>query len=194
MILTKRERLIISLTVIVVSILVLDRYLFTPLLDRYWAVEARKQRLLGEMKRAEILLSRQRQVGPRWRQMLAGGLRRDPAEAEGQIMHALGDWSEEAGLRLSSLKPERPREKTDLREITFHVTGSGSMNSISRFLWRLETAKVPIKVKIVELRSRKEGTDDLLLQSLRISTLYLAAQSPSPSEASVQSASTGDGQ
>jgi len=170
MILAKRERLIIAITVIAVSILVLDRYVLTPVSDKYRELDLTKQRLLLKVQRAEMLLSRRQQVEPRWRQMLAGGLRRDPGEAESQIIHAVRDWSEEAGLKLPSLKPERTMEKTELREITFHLTGGGSMSSMSRFLWRLETAQVPIKLKTMELRSRKEGTNDLALQSLRIST------------------------
>ena len=193
MILTKRERVIMVLTLAAVSILVLDRYALTPLLDGYSALAARKERLQADMKRADSLLARRQQVDQRWRQMLTGSLKGDPGEAESQILHALRDWSEETGLNLTALRPERSTEKTNLREITFHTSGSGSMNSISRFMWYLETAEIPIKVKVLRLGSRKEGIDDLSLQ-LRFSTLYLATEAPSLVEASVQNDPRGGGQ
>ena len=125
--------------------------------------------------------------------MLSEGLKRDPTEAESQVLHALRDWSEQTGVNLSALRPERSTEKTDLREITFHTTGSGSMNSIARFIWCLQTAELPIKVKMLRLGSRKEGIDDLSLE-LRFSTLYLATHLPSPVEASAQNVQKGTGQ
>jgi len=185
MILSKRERLIMVLTLAAVSILVLDHYVLTPLLDGRSSLQARKARLQGDMERANRLLTRRRQIDQRWNQMLTSSLKRDPGEAESQILHALGNWSEQTALNLSAIKPERSTEKTDVREITFHISGSGSMNSISRFVWCLETAEIPIKVKVLSLGSRKEGTDDLSLQ-LRFSTLYLAVQAPPAVMASVQ--------
>ncbi len=185
MIFSKRERLIMVLTLAAVSILVLDSYLLTPLLDGRSSLQARKARLQGDMEQADRLLTRRQQVDQRWRQMLTGSLKRDPGEAESQILHALRDWSEQTGLNLSSIRPERSTEKTDVREITFHISGSGSMNSISRFVWCLETAEIPIKVKVLSFGSRKEGIDDLSLQ-LRFSTLYLATEAPSLVEASAR--------
>ncbi|MDY7010193.1 MAG: hypothetical protein SVV80_05500 [Planctomycetota bacterium] len=178
MILSKREKIIITATLVAISVLVLDRYALTPLLDRYSAVRTRKEMLLAETRHAENLLALHRKVAPRWR-ILTGSLKSDPAEAESQMLHALRDWSEQAGLNLSLLRPERSTEKTDLREITFHVAGDGTMRSVSRFLWSLETADIPTRLKTMQLRSRKEGIDDLSVQ-LRISTLYLSDESPLP--------------
>jgi len=193
MILTKRERLIMVLTLAAVSILVLDRYVLIPLLDGRSSLQARKARLQGDMERANSLLVRRQKVDQRWRQMLTGSLKPDPGEAESQILHALRDWSEETGLNLTALRPERSTEKTNLREITFHISGSGSMSSISRFMWYLETAEIPIKVKVLRLGSRKEGIDDLSLQ-LRFSTLYLDTETPSIVVTNVQNDPRGGGQ
>ena len=190
MILSRRERLIIAATLIVVAALVLDRYAVTPFLDARDAAEAQKQGLLDEMDRGRATLASEREIGPKWQKMVAAGLRRDPTEAESQVLHAVGDWATEAGLRLSSLKPERVPEKQHLQEINFQATGTGSMNAIARFLWRVETAGMPIRVKELQLGSRKEGTDDLTLQ-LRLSTLYQATPPPAPTSGAAAASSTG---
>jgi len=194
MIFSKRERLIITAALVVVSLLVFDRYVLTPLLQGYSAAKTEKDELLAAIESDKNLLTLRRRVDPKWRRML-GGLKYDPAEAETQMLHALGEWSEEAGLNISLLRPERlaDKDKTDLREITFFVAGNGSMESVSRFLWRLETGDVPARLKTVQLRSRKEKIDDLSLQ-LRVSTLYMAAQKPSGVERSAEVASKGGGE
>ena len=85
------------------------------------------------------------------------------------------DWAQEAGLTLWSMKPERLDQEDDLREIMFQAAATGPMSAVSRFLWRIETTSIPLRVKEVQLSSRREGTDALSLQ-LRVSTLYLSAE------------------
>ncbi len=175
---TKRERVILLVMVAVLAALALDRFALTPLLDRRQAAQAERDRLVAEMARAESLLSRRKVIGPRWRRMTAEGLKPDPAEAESQVLRAIGVWADEARLNLVSLRPERSEEASLLPEIEFRATGTGSMAAVSRFLWRLETASIPLHIKNLELASRREGTDNLSVQ-LKMSTLYR----PPPSEA-----------
>ncbi len=192
MVLSKRERLIILVTAIVVALLVLDRYVVTPLWDKQAVREAQKQALLAEMERARALLARKHQMQPKWKGMLAGGLQSDPAGAESQILHAVRNWSTECGLRLSSVKPERLPDKTSLPEIAFQAVGTGPMSAVSRFLWRLETAKIPVRIKELQVGARKEGTDDLTLQ-VRLSTLYLPAGRAAATDAAAPARATGGG-
>jgi Tfp pilus assembly protein PilO len=191
MILSKRERFIIAATLIVVAAAVLYLYVLTPLNDSRKALEGRKEGLLNDLEQARTLLARKREIEPKWKQMTATGLKRDPTEAESLILHAVQDWAREAGLKLASLKPERLLEKKSLQEIAFKATGTGSMNAVTKFLWQLETAKVPVRVKELQLGTRKEGTDDLTLQ-LRLSTLYQAVQPPATSEVAAATATTGE--
>ena len=191
MILSKRERFIIAATLIVVAAAVLYLYVLTPLNDSRKALEGRKEGLLNDLEQARTLLARKREIEPKWKQMTATGLKRDPTEAESLILHAVQDWAREAGLKLASLKPERLLEKKSLQEIAFKATGTGSMNAVTKFLWQLETAKVPVRVRELQLGTRKEGTDDLTLQ-LRLSTLYQAVQPPAKSEVAAATATTGE--
>ncbi|KPJ74600.1 MAG: hypothetical protein AMK72_12445 [Planctomycetes bacterium SM23_25] len=188
---SRRERFIVAALAAVLGALVLDWWVITPLLDRSDEVEARKTILLSEMASAENLLERHRVIGPRWRQMLAEGMKRDPAEAESQVLHALGEWADDAGLNLISLKPERSTKETLLPEIDFRAAGTGSMAAVSRFLWRLETARIPVKVKALQIGSRKEGLDDLSLQ-LQISTIYVASTPPPEPKAAKRTAPEGE--
>jgi len=181
MVFSRRERIFLAATMLVLLLLGLDRYALNPLLAGYRRAVARRESLQGEMARAQSLLERSELLAPRWRQMLADGLQHSPAEAESQALHSVQSWALQSGLDLSSLKPERSSESGELREITLHTAGTGSMAAVSRFLWLVESARIPIKLKMVQLGARREGTDDLTLQ-LRLSTLYVA----NPTEAEGQ--------
>ena len=179
MVLSKRERYIVTVTLVSVAILVFDRLVLTPVQQRKTAMEDESQRVLGGLERARALFARKRQLSPKWRQMLDAGLKSDPAEAESQVLHAVRNWSQEAGLSLSSLRPERLAQKGELREITFQASGTGPMSAVAGFLWRLESSSLPVRATELQLGTRKEGTDDLTVQ-LRLSAV---CQSPSPQTA-----------
>ena len=94
------------------------------------------------------------------------------AQAESQVLHALRDWSQDSRLTLSSVKPGKVVERGELLEMSFQAAGTGSMSAVSRFLWRIETARLPIRIHQLQLGARKEGSDDLSLQ-LSLSSLCL---------------------
>ena len=175
MILSKREHYIVVTAIAALALLVADRYVLTPILSHRARMETKIQSLTDEMERAAALFSWKGLMTRKWNEMIAGGLKTDPAEAESQVLHAMRDWAQEAGLTLWSMKPERLDREDDLREIMFQAAATGPMSAVSRFLWRIETTSIPLRVKEVQLGSRQEGTDALSLQ-LRVSTLYLSAE------------------
>ncbi len=174
MVLSKRERYIAVVTLSVVAILIMDRLVLTPVRERRAAMEEETQQVLVDLERTRVLFARRKQLAPKWQTMLDAGLKSGPAEAESQVLHAIRNWSREAGLSLSSLRPERVKEKGKLREMTFMVSGTGRMSAVAGFIWRLESSQIPVRITEFQLGSRKEGTDDLSLQ-LRISALCQAA-------------------
>jgi hypothetical protein len=186
---SKRERLIIIATGVVVALLVLDRFVLTPVLTARDDAQLQQESLLLSIQRGQQMLNQQRELGPKWKEMITGGLKHDPTEAESQVLHSVREWCQDAGLTLVSLQPEREPEKKILQEIAFRAVGTGTMNAVSRFLWRIETSKIPIRVKEMQVGSRKEGADDLTIQ-LRLSTLY-QPPAASPAEAAAPAKSTG---
>ena len=140
------------------------------------------------------LFKREKAAQLRWKEMLAGGLKQDAAETENALQHAVREWSQDANLALSTVRPERVVQKGRAPEVAIHLVGAGPMSAVARFLWRLQTAPLPVKVVEMHLSARREGTDDLSLQ-LRLSALYLpadwkagVAQPPSPVRAAGRTA------
>ena len=122
----------------------------------------------------QSLFERQRLLAPRYRMMLSGDFQND-TEAESRILRVLDDWSEESALTLSSVKPERVASDQGLKEMTFVVAGKGTLRAVAQFLWRIEAAALPVKVKSMQLGSASESGDSMSLQ-LRLSALYLGAE------------------
>jgi len=190
-ILSKRERYMVTLASAALALFAFDRYALSPFLTSRARQKAEKQSMLDEKQLAETLLKRRDMMASKWNDMIAGGLKTDATAAESQVFHAMREWSQEARLAFSSIKPERSTEGGDLREIEFQAAGTGSMRAVAQFLWRIETASFPLRIKELQIGSRREGTDDLSLQ-LRLSTIYLADEEPPAAGAGLQRARGGN--
>jgi hypothetical protein len=177
MILSKRERYIVIGTVVVVGILAFDRLFLTPLIDRRQETTANIHLETEKMEKATASLTNRSRVNRKWTDISGTTLKIDGATAESQIIRSVGDWAQESGLNLSSVKPERAEKEKQFMKITFRANATGSMSSISRFMWRLQTSKVPIRVTDLSITTRRDGMDDLSLD-LGISTIYLPPPEP----------------
>ncbi len=172
MALAKRERMLVIGTVAVVGLLGLDQYLLTPVLDAEDQLQNERQQIVSDMTRAQNVMSDRKVAMTRWRTMVRSGLKSDPAEAEGQLLHALRDWAKESGLVLSSVKPERPESKdTQLREIQVQASANGTMEALTKFMLKVQQSAFPLKLSEFQMASRNESTNDIALQ-IKVSTLY----------------------
>jgi hypothetical protein len=172
MVLSKRERYVGMAMVAAVAIFGLDHFFVGPLLAQKKELDAKVTSAQQQLKRANRLFSTSRSMNRRWDEMVQGGLGKDASEAESQLHHKVRDWADEAGMTLSSVKTERTEREKDFVRITFRAAATGSMAQITRFLWQIQTADVPIRVVDLQLTTRKEGFDDLAVQ-IGIATSYL---------------------
>ena len=186
MVISSRERYLAIVFVAAIAALVLDRLVLAPYLGFRAQLMLRKQTLQTELAQGKSLVARKKQLDARWQEMLAGGLKSDPADAENAALHAVIECAQDAGLSLTSVRPERTPRKGAVQEVTFQAVGTGPLVAVARFLWRLENSPLPATIVETQLSSRREGADDLSVQ-VRLSTLYFApdvkapvAQKPKP--------------
>ena len=169
--LSKRERIMAIMAVAVVGLLVLNKFLIGPVTGKLQKIEAQKNQLRLELDEAQNLFRKRRMLEKKWKASLSEGLRNE-VEAESKVGRALDQWSEEARLTLSSTKPERVASDKGLKEMTFVVVGTGSLDAVARFLWKIETTILPIKVMDMQLGSSNESGQSMSVQ-LRLSALCL---------------------
>lgn len=178
--LSKRERIIVIVAALAVGALVVDKIILGPVKGRVDELKSRRDVLVADLGEAQSLFERRRLLEPRYRVMLSDDFRND-TEAESRVLRSLRDWSERTALTLSSVKPERVASDRGLKEMTFAVAGTGTLRSVAEFLWYIETAALPIKVKNMQIGSASEAGDSMSLQ-LRLSALYLGAQEDQPAQ------------
>lgn len=179
MTLSKREKYIAIGTVIAVMILALDQLVVEPLVTQLNAIQSQRTDAVAKMDAANDLFARQRKLREVWKNMQSGGLKADVSAAESQAMHALLDWAAASGVQLTALRPDRSVTQGPFQIISFHVTAGGAMATVSRLLWAIETASIPVRVTDVQITPQPEGTDHLSVQ-LNVSTLCLLSPIDKP--------------
>ncbi|MHC4331563.1 MAG: hypothetical protein ACYSWW_25955 [Planctomycetota bacterium] len=178
MVLSKRERIILIVTIASVGLFVVNAFIVEPVMSRRDDLESQRQQLLGDLSEAELLIGNHAQMRKKWNAIVSDGLRNE-TEAESRVLGALREWSGAASLALSSIRPERISSDRGLQEMIFTVAGKGTLESVARFLWQIETAALPVKIKDIQLGSSSESGDSMSLQ-LHLSALYLGTQKRHP--------------
>jgi hypothetical protein len=179
----------------VLVLLVLDRLALTPLLDRRAAASEEMAKTQVDYAKAESLRDNGPRMKARWNDMLTAGLKSDVTDAESQALRALHDWAEESGLATSSLQPDRvdrSRQLKDFQQITLRLSGTGPLRAMSRLLWHIQTARIPLRVTDLQVNARKDGGVDDLTMSLAVSTLVLSPTPPAKGQPA-PTAKTNDG-
>jgi Tfp pilus assembly protein PilO len=174
--LSKREQIMAIIAVSIVALLVLNKFLIGPVVGKLRQLETQKSQLSIELEQAQNLFRKRRMLEREWKNASIEGLRNE-AEAESKVGRALNEWSQMSHLTLSSVKPERMASDKGLQEMTFVVVGTGTFESVARFLWQIETARLPIKVKDMQLGSSESGQS--MSVQLHLSALCLGAEQKS---------------
>ena len=174
MVLSKRERLIAVVTLLVLMIFIIDRYVLTPFLEAKENISIEKQGLMNEMQQAAKVFRHRNRINDEWQAMIKGGLGSDPSALESRILHEIRQWSSDYNVTLSSIKPNHngSDEAAILKEIIFNVACRGSMDSIGQFLWQIENSQLPLRIIEFQLGAREADGRDMSLQ-LKLSTAYL---------------------
>jgi hypothetical protein len=175
--LTKRERNIAVVTIVAAVLFLLYTFVLSPLSDQYADIAGKRDKVATQLADADRLFVKQRGLQKIWTEIQAGGLKANRSQAESQAQQAALDWARQAGISVVSLKPDRDTQENQFQIISFHLTGTGSMLSISRMLMSLEKARIPVRLNDMQITPKKEATDDLSVQ-LSISTLALLPEAP----------------
>ncbi len=170
---TQRERSIATLTGIIVAALGLYQFVIDPKLVDIETLDAQIDTATTDLDLADGLFNQSRSATRRLAEMSGSGLRRTDSAAESELLNRTRQWAQEAGIAGWGIKRERTEKERDFNKITFRANGTGGMRQIGQFLYRLQTADIPVRVADMTINSRKDGTDDLAIV-LSISTIYLS--------------------
>jgi hypothetical protein len=172
MALTARERKIMIFAVGAVLILLLNHYAITPIMDKRDQARQDREEKTAQVNKAESALNRKGVIQERWNQMREAGLGSDIQKAEAMVYRFLEDSASRSGLVSGAIQPDRRQSEGQIGQIDFVMSGTGSMQAVTRFLWSLEMAQIPLKIKSYQLGSKDESAREMTIQ-VELSTIYL---------------------
>lgn len=192
MLANRREKIIAIVLAAGLVLLLADTYLWSPYQDESAKVSGDLAAESGKLLIAQRLVRDRHGVDQKWKALLAGGLKTDPATAESQALYAMRDFAQNTRIDLQSLKPERIARSGDFQQIRIQATGNGTTSGLANMIWQIENARIPLRVTDLRLTARKEGTDDLSF-SLNVATIAFTP-APKTKDPAARTPAKGDSQ
>ncbi len=158
-----RQQLLVLVAVAAVSLLAADSLVFSPLIRTWNGRAERLAQLRKSVNQGTVLLERQAAIRERWANMRTNCLASDQSVAESQVLKAFNRWAENSRVSLQSVKPQLKRAANDWPALECRVDASGSLSSLTRLLYDVESDPMALRVEAVELTSRDERGDQLTL-------------------------------
>lgn len=168
----KRQKLLIIATAAVAAVFAGDRLVVGPLMKSWQARSDRIVALNKDLAKGRQLLERRDSVRSRWQEMQTNALPTVVSEAEGRVLEALDRWSRTASVNINSVKPQWRQTEDGYMTFECRVDASGSLSTVTRFLYEVERDPLALRVEAVELAARDNNASELNV-GLQVSGLVL---------------------
>jgi hypothetical protein len=174
--LPKRQRWLMILAGAGLLLLILDRILFTPLTNDWQANTAEIAQLQQAVINGRSVMERASQTQAAWKHMQGGALPKDAAQTEQDLISAFDRWGQTSNVELGSIKPQWKHGATDRYSLLeCRVEATGTLATLSRFLYELENSSLALRIDSIELSSRDDHGQKLglglVVSGLRLSPL-----------------------
>jgi hypothetical protein len=171
-----RQRWLIGIAGAGIALLILDNVVIEPLIGTWKSSGTEIARLKSEVADGRSILVRGPQLQQTWSQMQSSALPRDPALSEHDVISGFETWSRTSGVELGSVKPLWKRgESSEYSVLECRLDATGSLGSLTRFIYELGKSPLALRVESVELISRDDSgsrlTLSLVITGLRLSPL-----------------------
>jgi len=160
-----RKRWLLLVAGACVLLLTADRFVLSPMAAAWKRRSVRIEELKSSIEKGRILLDRQDSLEERWDTVQKNALPVSPPAAENQVLTSVNSWAAASGLNVTALLPRWIEDKDLGPRMEIRVSGTGSLEAVTRFLFAVETSNVPIRADVVELRARDEAGRDISLDA-----------------------------
>ena len=167
-----RQQFLIVLTVVAAALLIGNSLIYEPLANLWSARAAQIKDLRTKVRDGKLLVRREASIHSHWNDMLSNSLPPNTSQAEQQVVRALDGWSRGSGAEISSIMPQWKNDSTNYVTLNCRVEASGSLGTLSRFLYDIEKGPAALRLDSVELSARDPAGQQLTL-GLQVSGLAL---------------------
>ncbi len=155
-----------------VALLVGDKFVRAPLYEAWKSRKARIADLTKKLAQGRQLIERERTIHERWRHISTNTLPSNLSQAEGQVLKAFDQWSQDSRISIAGIKPQWKHPADDYMTLECRADAAGNIQAVSRFLYAVEKDPLAFKVDSVEITS-KDSTGQQLTLALQVSALLL---------------------
>ena len=159
-----RQRLLIILAGAAIVLLVLDSLVISPLTKVWTTHTAEIAKLQKNVTAGRSAIERAAFTERAWADMQKNALPKDPAQAEQDVISSIDRWGRANNIELGSIRPQWKRGATERYSLLeCRVDATGTLSTLTRFLYELELSPIALRVDSVEVTSRDDGGGKLTL-------------------------------
>ena len=167
-----RQQFLVILTAIAAALLIGNTAVYEPL-AKWWSARSTEiANLRTQVKDGRTMLRRETAIRSQWNNMRASALPADTSLAAQQVINAIDNWSRSSGAEVTSIMPQWKNDSTNYMTYNCRVEASGSLSTLSQFLYNIERGPMALKLDSVELSAHDDAGQQLTL-GLQISALAL---------------------
>ena len=170
-----RQQLLAVAAIALVALFAADNLLLKPLTAAWKQRATRLAELRSKAASGANMVKREQGLRGNWERMRTNTLPNNPSLAEQQVLKAFDRWSQESRISVTSISPQWKHESDDFITLQCRVEASGSLQTVSRFLYDIEKDPMALKLESVEISSRDNDGQQLAL-GLQVSGLVLTPQ------------------
>jgi hypothetical protein len=167
-----RQQLLLLATLAAVVLFAGDKLVVTPLAGAWKSRAQSIAQLRRQVAEGASLIRRGPAIRGRWDQMRTNALPNNPSLAQEQVLKAFESWSQESGVSLNAITPQWKNDADEYRTLVCRVDASGTLWTLSRFLFDMEADPMALKVESLDLSAR-DNTGQQLSLGLQVSGLVL---------------------
>jgi hypothetical protein len=167
-----RQQTLVIVAIVAVGLFAGDKLVFDPLMGAWDARSKRIETLRSQVAQGKGLLDRKEDITSRWDQWQRNTLTNNPSVAEQQFWQALDRWRQDSGVIISGTTPQWKSDTDEYTTYQCRVDASGTLSTLSKFLFNIETEPMALKLESMELSARDKTGQQLAL-GLQVSGLVL---------------------
>ena len=175
--LSKREQLMFYAALAILGLWVLNAFVLKPVSAALNQTQQKRDLLATDVEAMFDLIDRRPAMRQRWQEMQDQGLTENPSVTEQMVFQHLQQWSDELGVVLTTMTPNRNTVEVGMPSITFNVAGQGSLSGVCHLVYQLEQTSLPVRIQSLTLGSTNAEGASLKI-NMKLNVPYLDPSIP----------------
>ncbi len=172
-----RQKMLVIGTIVAAGLWLGDSLVIEPLIKEWSARGKAIAELRTQVKNGAALIVREQGIRSHWEQMRGNTLPDNSAVAEHQLISDFTSWSRDSGVEITGILPQWKNDSDDYQTLNCRVEVTGTLPTLSQFLYNVEKGPMALKLDSMELSTRDTAGQQLTL-GIEVSGLALVNQKP----------------